>query len=171
MAGMVPEDVYALTGVADPRLHPDGEQVAYVHWWIDKDASEYRSAIWVARLDSSEPPRQVTAGAKRDSSPRWPPDGTRLAFTSTRGEEEQAQIYVLPFEGGEAVKLTDLTEDAARLAWSPDGTRIAFSSRVRDGAYEEDDERRRRPRRFTRLNYKLDNVGWTGDRREQLFVV
>jgi dipeptidyl aminopeptidase/acylaminoacyl peptidase len=167
---MVPDDVYALTGVADPRLHPDGGRVAYVHWWTDREANEYRSAIWLASLDGSEPPRQLTSGP-RDSSPRWSPDGTRLAFTSKRGEDEAGQVYMLPLGGGEAVKLTELKEDAAGVAWSPDGTRIAFSARVRDEAYDEEDEKKRRPRRFTRVSYKLDNVGWTGDRRQQLFVV
>jgi dipeptidyl aminopeptidase/acylaminoacyl peptidase len=55
--------------------------------------------------------------------------------------------------------------------WSPDGTRIAFTSRVPDPAYEETDEKKRLPRRFTRHRYKLDSVGWTGDRRTHLFVV
>ncbi|TMK75137.1 MAG: S9 family peptidase [Actinobacteria bacterium] len=172
MPGMVPEDVYALTGVADPRLHPDGNRLAYVVWWVDPEDKEYRSAIWLTTLDGSAPPRKVTAGEKRDSSPRWSPDGTRLAFTSSRGEEKSgAQVFVLPLEGGEAARLTDLKEDAGELEWSPDGTRIAFSARVRDEAYEEEDDRKRRPRRFTRLSYKLDNVGWTGDRRQHLFVV
>jgi dipeptidyl aminopeptidase/acylaminoacyl peptidase len=42
---------------------------------------------------------------------------------------------------------------------------------VRGEAYEEDDDRRREPRRFTRLFYKLDNVGWIGDRRKHIFAV
>ena len=167
---MVPEDVYALTGVSDPRLRPGGRDVAYVQWWID-DEKDYRSAIWLAAVDGSSPPRRLTAGNKRDSSPRWSPGGTQLAFTATRGEEKTSQLYVLPLEGGEARKLTDLTEDPSAIAWSPDGTKIAFSARVRDKAYEEDDDKKRAPRRFTRLSYKLDNVGWTGDRRQQLFVI
>jgi dipeptidyl aminopeptidase/acylaminoacyl peptidase len=169
---MVPEDVYALTGVADPRLHPDGKRVAYVVWWIDDEDKEYRSAIWLTPIDGSTPPRKLTAGEKRDSSLRWSPDGTRLAFTSSRGEEKSpGQVYVLPLEGGEAVKLTELKDDPGELVWSPDGTRIAFTARVRDEAYEEEDDHKRRPRRFTRLDYKLDNVGWTGDRRQHLFTV
>jgi dipeptidyl aminopeptidase/acylaminoacyl peptidase len=169
---MVPDDVFRLTGAVDPRLHPDGGRVAYVVWWIDEEDRDYRSAIWLAPLDGSAPPRRLTSGQKRDSSPRWSPDGTRLAFTSSRGDEKApAQIYVLPLEGGEPLELTSLKEDPGQLAWSPDGSRIAFTTRVRDTAYEEEDDRKRAPRRFTRLQYKLDNVGWTGDRRQHLFVV
>jgi dipeptidyl aminopeptidase/acylaminoacyl peptidase len=168
---MVPEDVYELTGVADPRLHPDGKIVAFVVWWIDREAEDYRSAIWIAAVDGSSPPRRFTSGEKRDSSPRWSPDGSQLAFTSSRGEAKAGQLYVIPAEGGEARKLTDLKEDPSDLAWSRDGSRIAFCARVRDEAYDEEDDKKRMPRRFTRLNYKLDNVGWTGDRRQHVFVV
>jgi dipeptidyl aminopeptidase/acylaminoacyl peptidase len=168
---MHPEDVYALTGAADPRLHPDGSRVAFVVWSIDEQESDYRSAIWIAAVDGSEPSRRLTAGDKRDISPRWSPDGSRLAFLSARGDKSPSQLYVLPLDGGEAARLTELDEDVSGIAWSPDGTRIAFASRVRDDAYAEEDDRKREPRRFTRLHYKLDNVGWTGDRRQHLFVV
>ena len=42
---------------------------------------------------------------------------------------------------------------------------------MRDEAYEEEDDRKREPRRFTRVFHKLDSVGWTGDRRKHVFVV
>src|SRR5207244_2031510 len=45
------------------------------------------------------------------------------------------------------------------------------TARVRDEAYEEEDEKKRAPRRVTRLLYKLDSLGWTTDRRKQIFVV
>ncbi len=170
MGGMVPQDVYQLTGVSDPRLSPDGLTVAYVVWTIDPEANAYRSAIWVAPSDGSGTPRRFTAGDKRDGAPRWSPDGSMLAFTSNR-ESDQAQLYVMPADGGEPMKLTDLKASVGEPEWSPDGTRIVFTSRVPDAAYEEEDEKKRPPRRFTRLWFKFDNEGWVGDRRQHVFTV
>ncbi|HEX8099116.1 MAG TPA: S9 family peptidase [Actinomycetota bacterium] len=167
---MRPEDVYELTGVTDPRISPDGRLAAYVVWSIDRDRNDYRGAIWVAALDGSEPPRQFTSGTKRDGDPRWSPDGKQLAFTSKR-DGETGQLYVMPADGGEPRKLTDTKQDVELPVWSPDGTRIAFVSRVPAPEYDEKDEKRRAPRRFKRLQYKLDNEGWTADRPKHLFVV
>ena len=171
MRGMRPEDVYALKGVSDPRLSPDGTTVAFVPWSIDGEANEYRGNIWLAPVDGSEPPRRFTTGERRDGEPRWSPDGSSLAFVSSRAEKEPGQLYVISLRGGEAQKLTKLKEDVRGVAWSPDGRTIAFTSRVRDEESEEEDERRRPPRRITHLLYKLDNEGWIADRRSQVFVV
>ena len=172
---MRPQDVYALTSADDPRLSPDGRLIAYVVTRIDREESAYRCAIWVVPVDGSEEPRRLTSGERRDGSPRWSPDGRWLAFVSNRdGEDEaraKAQLYVMPADGGDARKLTDGDESVEAIAWSPDSTRIAFARRVRDAAYAEEDDHKRAPRRFTRVSYKLDSVGWTGDRRKHLFVV
>lgn len=170
--GMRPEDVHDLVAVSDPRVSPDGQTVAFVVQTIDREASEYRSAVWVVPTDGSTSARPFTHGPKRDSAPRWSPDGTRLCFVSDRGDDKtKAQLYVIPADGGEALKLTDLKESVESPVWSPDGTHIAFLARVRDEAYEEEEDRKRKPRRFTRLRFKLDNVGWTADRPKRLFVV
>jgi dipeptidyl aminopeptidase/acylaminoacyl peptidase len=169
---MRPEDIYALTGVADPRISPDGRRVAYQVWSLDAEKNEYRGAIWVTALDGSGEPRKFSSGERRDGGARWSPDGRWLAFTSNRGDDKTpAQLYVLPAEGGEARRLTEADESIDEVVWSPDSTRLAYSMRVRDDAYEEEDEKKRKPRRLTRLLYKLDNVGWTTDRRKHLFVV
>src|SRR5581483_11464875 len=168
---MTPEDVYELTGVGEVRLDPTGRTAAYTVWWIDAEDRDYRSAIWTVRVDGSEPPRRYTNGAGRDGNLAWSPDGTRLAFAGKRGDDEAAQLHVLPVAGGEPLRLTTLKEDVSEPVWSPDGSAIAFVARVRSSDYDEDDLRKRRPRRITRLHYKHDNVGWTVDRPQQVFVV
>src|SRR5689334_19697381 len=170
MAGMQPKDVYQLTGVGDPRISPDGRMVAYVVWRLDEEDNEQKSAIWLRPVDGSGPARQLTEGKKRDSSPRWSPDGARLAYVSSR-EGGAGQLHVMDMAGGEPRKLTDVKEDVTDPRWSPDGTKLLFHARVRAAEYEDTDDRKRAPRRVTRLQYKLDNVGWVFDRRRHLFVV
>lgn len=169
MTGVVPKDVYELTGVGSPRLSPDGRTVAYELSTIDGPANEYRGSIWLVPADGSAEPRQFTSGSTRDASPVWSPDGSRIAFTSKRASKAM-QLFVIPIEGGEAVQLTELSEDVEELDWSPDGTKIVFSARVRDLEAQEE-ERNRPPQRLTRLQFRLDDVGWTAGRRQHLFTV
>jgi dipeptidyl aminopeptidase/acylaminoacyl peptidase len=165
-----PSDVYELRWADDPRISPDGRAVAFVAWGTDREENDYTASIWLVPLDGSAAPRRLTRADKIDGAPRWSPDGLRLAFVSNR-DTKAKQLYVLPVEGGDPQKLTQLDEDVTEVVWSPDGTRLAFTARVRDKAYEEEDDRKRRPRRFDRLQYKLDDEGWIGDRRRHVFVV
>ena len=167
---MRPGDLYELRWADDPRLSPDGRTAAFVVWSTDRETNDYTASIWLVAVDGAAQPRRLTRGKKQDVAPRWSPDGSRLAFASNR-DSKAKQLYVLPVEGGEPLQLTELNEDVTEVVWSPDGTRIVFSARVRDQAYEEEDERKRQPRRFERLQYKLDDEGWIGDRRRHLFVV
>src|SRR6266511_1446743 len=167
---MRPEDLYELSWVSDPRISPDGLIVAFVAARVDREANDYASAIWLVPVDGSSPPRRFTSGEKQDVAPRWSPDGSTLAFTSNR-EHKAKQLYLIPEAGGESRQLTELNEEVSEPVWSPDGTRLAFSARVRDPAYEKEDDKERPPRRFSRLQHKLDDEGWTGDRRRHIYTV
>jgi Tol biopolymer transport system component len=77
------DDLFRLHIVSDPQPSPDGGRVAYVVTRLDEAADDYRAAIWVVPSDGG-PSLQLTSGAARDTTPRWSPDGTRLAFVSNR---------------------------------------------------------------------------------------
>ena len=122
-------DVHELDQVAAPRLSPDGERVAYVHRTPD-DEESYEATIHVVDGDSGDAQR-FTLAEGVDAEPRWSPSGDRLAFTSTRGaDDDRQQLWVLPTDGGEARQVTEVVGGVSQLAWSPDGDRIAFVQRV-----------------------------------------
>ena len=167
-----PEDIGRLVGVSDPRVSPDGAHVAFVVTRVDLPGNRYRSAVWVAPTDGSAAARPLTSGDRRAASPRWSPDGTRLAVTSS-GDDGDSALEVVPFGvPGETFRVCSRDEGIRDVAWSPDGTRLAFVSRVRAPRYAQgDDDRARPPRRIDQFFARLDDVGWTIDRPAGLFAV
>jgi dipeptidyl aminopeptidase/acylaminoacyl peptidase len=170
--GMQPADVGLLVNVDDPRLSPDGATVAYVVTTIDVDANEYRNRVWLAAVDGSSAARPFTSGASRDKTPRWSPDGSRLAFVTHR-EEKGSQLFVLPVAGGgEAQCIASSPEEIDDLAWSPDGSTIAFGARDRDEErYGKTKPKDQSPRRITHLYYRSDGAGYVVDRPRRIFTV
>ena len=170
---MTPQDITRIRFISDPQLSPDGRRVAFVVTTLSEDQDEYLSNIWVVDTAGGEP-RRFTTGPKRDTAPRWSPDGSRLAFVSEREAKQKAQLYVMPADGGEPVRLTDLRNGVAHPVWSPDSTRLAFVSRV-GGWQEPEDEAERqksKPARvITSLKYKYNSEGFIYDRRPHIFVV
>jgi dipeptidyl aminopeptidase/acylaminoacyl peptidase len=123
-------DLYNLVTLSDPCFSPDGRCLAYVRTEMDRETNDYKSAIWLAPTDGG-PPRQFTSGDRRDTIPRWSPDGRWLVFVSDRGSEKaEPQLYLIPTDGGEARRLTRMDNGAGEPAWSPDGKRVAFTSRL-----------------------------------------
>ena len=170
---MVPGDLFRIRFVSDPQFHPDGRRIAFVVTTLSEERDEYLSTIWVVDVDGGEV-RPFTRGPRRDTAPRWSPDGRWLAFVSERERKAKGQLHVMPADGGEPLRLTDLRHGVSSPAWSPDGTRLAFVARV--GGWEEpkDEEERARskpPRVIDVLKYRSNGTGFIYDRPRQVFVV
>ncbi|HMN08104.1 MAG TPA: S9 family peptidase [Gemmatimonadaceae bacterium] len=103
-----------------------------------------RSHLYVVDV-ASRKVEQVTSGDFDDASPRWSPDGTRLAFVSRRGSdadrENNSDIFVVEARAGATpVRLTSWPGPDDTPEWSPDGTQIAYlqGSEPRLYAYNQD---------------------------------
>jgi dipeptidyl aminopeptidase/acylaminoacyl peptidase len=165
-----PADLDHLAVPADPQLHPDGVRVVYVLSEVDVEDDRY---VRTLHLWDGERTRRFTHGPS-DATPRWSPDGRWLAFVR-KGTEDGArpQLHVMPADGGEAQRRTDLPLGVSDLVWAPDSQRLVVVGKewAPEVADLEDDERARRPKRITRLPYRSDTKGWIHDVREHLWLV
>lgn len=168
--GVVAEDVYRLQAVASPRLSPDGEWIAYTVTTPDREADADQADIWLARWDGSRT-IQATSHKASEHSPRWSPDGRRLAFLSDRADEQAGdQIWVLELAGGEAQQRSHFEAPITDFAWSPDGTRIVFVAQ-RPRPPKDADVDKPAPIVIDRLQFKSDDAGYLRDERAHLFLM
>jgi Tol biopolymer transport system component len=116
----------------DPTWSPDGTKLAFV----SDRSDQRRKEIWVVNIDGSGLIKlttnvQLTTDGQgpiysADLEPSWSPDGTRIAFTSSRDGLSDTELYVMNVDGSNQTRLTDNANDDRYSTWSPDSQRIAF---------------------------------------------
>jgi Tol biopolymer transport system component len=119
-------------GDDEPAYSPDGTKVAFIRAlgpFTDTGPSD--CGLWIGDLASGEV-KQITSnpGCNRESSPRWSPDGSKIAYYRTRYEDSVLTnaIFVMDANGGEEQQLTDWELVAGYPDWSPDGEWILFAT-------------------------------------------
>ena len=157
-------------GVSEHRWSPDGKRLVVVshdpdpkessadsskarpkpividRYAFKRDVDGYRNRLrdhlWLVDI-ASKVASQLTTGDFDDASPRWSPDGVRIAFVSARAgadpdRENNTDIFTIDASSGaKPVALTTWIGDDAGAEWSPDGTVIAYleSNEPRLSAY------------------------------------
>jgi dipeptidyl aminopeptidase/acylaminoacyl peptidase len=123
-------DLLQFKWIGDPQLSASGAELAYVLVNVDEKREGYEARVWTVSPQTGAS-RQLTFG-KGDTSPRWSPDGKRLAFlrqsTDKDGKPQPPQLWIMPMDGGEPQQLTRLPKGVGNPRWSPDGKTIAFTS-------------------------------------------
>ena len=122
-----------------PAWSPDGTQIAFAsHVGGASLHGDPNYDVFVVDADGSGL-RQLTESPAYDMYPTWSPDGTQIAFHSTRATPEGFEppardpernadfdVFVVPAEGGRARNLTRDSERQQKFPdWSPDGRWLA----------------------------------------------
>ncbi len=175
---MTAEDIFNIKLINDAQISPDGNQIVYVETVLDKEKDDYKSSLYMVST-SGGASRRFTASEAKDTMPRWSPDGSRIAFLSSRSGSNQ--IWTIPVAGGEATKLTDLPEAATYVAWSPDGSKIAFVSKSdadkiaeekAKGEGDKTDEKKSDVVRITKLRFRADGTpGFLDNKPAHIWIV
>ena len=171
-----PIDLFELEYASDPQISPNGARVVYVRNAMDIMADRRRSTLWIVDADGTSH-RPLTTGNVNHGSPRFSPDGTRLAYIAV--DDDAAQLFVRWMDTGQSAKLTNLTEPPAGLSWSPDSRLIAFSMLVKSKPQNlvevegkpEGAEWADPPRVIRTLTYRADGAGYLENGYRHLFVV
>jgi dipeptidyl aminopeptidase/acylaminoacyl peptidase len=117
-------DLFGLQMASDPQVRPDGGAVAYVRLSNDIMTDRARRSIWlVDTATGAQTPLVVDEAA--NMSPRWSPDGSRLAYVAAG--PDGAQLYVRWIASGRSAKVATLEQSPNDIAWSPDGKTLAFT--------------------------------------------
>lgn len=171
-----PADVFDLEHTTDPQISPGGARVAFVRHSFDVMKDKARTRLWVVNADGTDL-RPLTDGAGNEHSPRWSPDGKRLAYVSDAGGKPQ--LHCLWFGSHEKARLTNLPAAPAAPAWSPDGDWIAFTSFVEEvekpfitmPAKPTGAEWAPPAKVIRDTTYRFDGQGYLKNGRRHLFVV
>lgn len=119
------QDQVTLRRLNNPRVSPDGQQIAFVLRSTDMEANRGRNDLWLVNLEAKSTPRQLTSHPDSDSEPIWAPDGKSVFFLSSRGGS--SQVWRLPVDGGEPQQVTKLPLDVGAFRLSRDGNQLAVA--------------------------------------------
>jgi VCBS repeat-containing protein len=82
--------------------------------------------IWVVHQDGTGPAQLTETENVGEWSPKWSPDGSEIAFTSTDTADGNREVFVMDQDGSNVAQVTDLAGlwGAIRVSWSPDGSKF-----------------------------------------------
>ena len=126
---LTPQALWEMKRLGSPQLSPDGRSAVFTvqEWSVAKNKST--TNLWLADVASGTT-RRLTSAAVSDGSPQWDPQGRRIAFTSKRGDDENAALYVMAVDGGEPQKVVELPFAVQSPRWLPDGRGVLVVTTV-----------------------------------------
>jgi hypothetical protein len=132
--GMNPDgtNVFRLTNDNVTDTYPDVSPVASGFAWARFSGNGQTSEIYSQNFDGTKR-TQLTFLNTIAISPRYSPDGKKIAFTAVV-PGAGAEIFTMNSDGTAIVRLTFSAKNSGSPSWSPDGSKIAFQSSDNNGS-------------------------------------
>jgi dipeptidyl aminopeptidase/acylaminoacyl peptidase len=120
--------VAELQSVGSAEISPDGSLVAYTRSCPRNPFDQPNGAAWTELhvVDRGGHSRPFVTGQVNVSQVHWTPDGQGIAFVAKRGSDDHASLYIIPVDGGEAVRVLEHDADIRGYAIHADGRQVAF---------------------------------------------
>jgi dipeptidyl aminopeptidase/acylaminoacyl peptidase len=128
-SALTPEAMWDFARIGAPAIAPDGRSAVAALTRFPAGQATADVDLYLVPTDGG-PARRLTSDPASEGSPEFSPDGSILAFTSRRDNDDAAQIYLLPMTGGEAQRLTDVPTGVSQVRWAPDGESLFFLAPV-----------------------------------------
>lgn len=112
---ITPADLWSLKRVGQPEHVPGTTSVVVPVVEYDEEGEPISGLHLVSRDGET---KRLTSTNRSSTAPAASPDGNRVAFLGKEGDDP-AQAYVMPLDGGEAVKVSSLPLGAAHVTWVP----------------------------------------------------
>ncbi len=170
-------DFLTLDRPSEPAISPDGRWIAYTVTTTDLQANRRKTDLWLAPASGTGQAQKVSTDSLGGRSAKWSPDGTTIAYISSRGGTPQVVLYAV--QSGTRRNVTTISTGADGVIWSPTGRMLAFVSDVYPSCSDdacnqrrttEDEHRPSRARVYDGLLYRH----WTqyeDGLRSHIFVV
>jgi dipeptidyl aminopeptidase/acylaminoacyl peptidase len=171
------EDVFNIEYAAAPQVSPDVKSVIYERRSLDIMIDGTRTNLWQINLKNNLH-SPLLSGKAQYYSPRFSPDGSRLAYISN--EQGDSQLYVRWLATGQTARVTNVNKSVSNISWSPSGKWLAFSMfkpKAKSGIFNEMPEKPKganwagTAKYIDQMNYRSDGRGFTPNGFHHIYVV
>ncbi len=170
------------------RVSRDGKLAVWVKAQMDREKGESASNLMLRSL-AQDFELQLTRGTDGNSSPKFSPDGKRIAFTSSRkapeapagGEKAEGgpQIWLIDTRGGEPWQLTRFERGVGQFDWLDDNTLLIAATEdaslhaqkikeLKDTSQVVDDDAHAAPVRLFRFDLKTKTATRLTDNNDRI---
>ena len=170
------KDVFNLEYATNPVVTPDGKHVVYERRSMDIMTDSMRRNLWSVALDGSSH-LPILSDSKNHFSPVFSPDGTKMAYLSSK--EGKVQIYLKDLASNSTARVTDVAMSPNGMSFSPDGKYLAFSMFTATkakplfslGFKPKGAEWAENPQYIDQTNFQRDGMGMRRPGHMQIYVV